>query len=127
MNFSTMDYFVALAEEKSFTKAAERLSGTQQTLSAHIAGVEAELGVRLVNRKVPLTLTYAGDVFLGYARRFQALRRTMGQEFLDISRDERGLLGGGVASTRGQPRSRASSASTPASTCCCTSRKTRSW
>ena len=38
------------------------------------AGVEAELGVRLVNRKVPLTLTYAGDVFLGYARRFQALR-----------------------------------------------------
>lgn len=101
MNFSTMDYFVALAEEKSFTKAAERLSVTQQTLSAHIAGVEAELGVRLVNRKVPLTLTYAGDVFLGYARRFQALRRTMGQEFLDISRDERGLLGVGVASTRG--------------------------
>ena len=44
MNFSTMDYFVALAEEKSFTKAAERLSVTQQTLSAHIAGVEAELG-----------------------------------------------------------------------------------
>lgn len=101
MNFSTMDYFVALAEEKSFTKAAERLAVTQQTLSAHIAGVERELGVRLVNRKVPLTLTYAGEVFLGYARRFQALRRTMGQEFLDIAKDERGLLGVGIASTRG--------------------------
>jgi DNA-binding transcriptional LysR family regulator len=101
MNFTTMDYFVAVAEERSFTKAAERLSVTQQTLSAHIAGVERELGVRLVNRKVPLTLTYAGNVFLGYARSFQAQERSMRQEFQDIAGDERGLLGVGVASTRG--------------------------
>ena len=101
MNFSTMDYFVAVAEERSFTRAAERCAVTQQTLSAHIASVERELGVRLVNRKVPLTLTYAGTIFLGYARRFQALRRTMGQEFRDIAGNEYGLLGVGIASTRG--------------------------
>ena len=64
MNFSSMEYFIALAEERSFTRAAQRLMVTQQTLSAHIAGIERELGVRLVNRKVPLTLTYAGDGLL---------------------------------------------------------------
>lgn len=102
MNFSSMEYFIALAEERSFTRAAQRLMVTQQTLSAHIAGVERELGVRLVNRKVPLTLTYAGEVLLGYARRFETDRRAMEQEFADISGDERGLLAVGIASTRGR-------------------------
>ena len=50
MNFQTMDYFVAVAEEKSFTKAAERLSVTQQTLSANIAAAEKELGSKLLER-----------------------------------------------------------------------------
>lgn len=40
MNFLTMDYFVALAEERNFTHAAMRLHITQQTLSAHIAALE---------------------------------------------------------------------------------------
>lgn len=101
MNFQTMDYFIAVAEERSFTRAAARLSVTQQTLSAHIAGVERELGVRLLERRVPLSLTHAGEVFLGYARRFQGERRTMGREFMDIAGDQRGLLGVGIASTRG--------------------------
>ena len=101
MNFSSMEYFVALAEERSFTKAAQRLMVTQQTLSAHIAGVERELGVRLVNRKVPLTLTYAGEVLLSYARRFETMRRAMMQEFADIAGDEQGLLAIGIGSTRG--------------------------
>lgn len=101
MNLATMDYFIALAEERSFTRAAERLHVTQQTLSAHIANIERELGVQLVNRKVPLTLTNAGDRFLTYARRFQATKRALDQEFLDIANDERGLLGIGIAATRG--------------------------
>ena len=102
MNFSSMEYFIALAEERSFTRAAQRLMVTQQTLSAHIAGVERELGVRLVNRKVPLTLTYAGEVLLGYARRFETDRRAMEQEFADIAGDVQGLLAVGIASTRGR-------------------------
>lgn len=102
MNFSSMEYFIALAEERSFTRAAQRLMVTQQTLSAHVAGIERELGVRLVNRKVPLTLTYAGEVLLGYARRFETYRRSMVQEFADIAGDSEGLLTVGIASTRGR-------------------------
>ena len=40
MNFSSMDYFVMVARERSFSRAAERLHITQQTLSAHIAKLE---------------------------------------------------------------------------------------
>lgn len=101
MNFSTMDYFVAVAEERSFTKAAARLAVTQQTLSANIAAAERELGAKLLVRKVPLELTYAGEEFLRYARRFQRERRTMVREFQDIAGDERGVLSIGVTSTRG--------------------------
>ena len=71
MNFSSMDYFVMVARERSFSRAAERLHITQQTLSAHIAGLEKELSTKLLVRSIPLELTYAGEVFLGYAADLQ--------------------------------------------------------
>ena len=42
MNFLTIHYFLTLVEERNFTRAAERLHVTQQTLSGHIAMVERE-------------------------------------------------------------------------------------
>ena len=42
MNFQSMEYFIMLAKERSFTKAAERLHITQQTLSAHISAIERQ-------------------------------------------------------------------------------------
>ncbi|MCI6845139.1 MAG: LysR family transcriptional regulator [Coriobacteriaceae bacterium] len=101
VNFQTMDYFVAIAEERSFTRAAGRLHVSQQTLSASIASVERELGVQLIERTIPLSLTYAGEKFLGYARRFQAQQRAMGQEFRDIAHNDRGRIRVGVTATRG--------------------------
>ncbi len=50
MNFSSMDYFTVLAQERNFTRAAERLHITQQSLSSHIAGMEKELGSQLLLR-----------------------------------------------------------------------------
>ncbi|WP_035425385.1 LysR family transcriptional regulator [Atopobium fossor] len=101
MNFQSMDYFVALAEEQSFTKAAKRLHITQQTLSAHIASLEKELRVKLVNRRVPLSLTASGQEFLSFARRFRNEERDLRHVFDEIAGDKRGLLGVGIASTRG--------------------------
>lgn len=101
MNFQSMEYFVALAEEQSFTRAAKRLHVTQQTLSAHIASLEKELRVKLVNRRIPLTLTASGNEFLNFARRFRNEQRDLRHIFDDIAGDKRGLLAVGIASTRG--------------------------
>ena len=67
MNFLTMEYFLAVAQEKNFTRAAARMNITQQTLSAHIGALEKELGCRLFDRTKPLRLTYAGETLLRYA------------------------------------------------------------
>ncbi len=85
MNFSSMEYFAALARERNFTRAAEQLHITQQSLSTHIAGLEKELGCKLLIRHVPMELTYAGEVFLRYALSFQQKRTAMLHEFCDIS------------------------------------------
>lgn len=57
--------------------------------------------MKLVERTVPLALTYAGEEFLAYARRFQAQQRAMGQEFRDIAHNDRGRIRVGVTATRG--------------------------
>lgn len=102
MNFSSMEYFEVLAQERNFTRAAERLHMTQQSLSAHIAGLEKELGCQLVVRHAPLELTYAGEVLLRYAKRFQREHEDLLREFCDISQNQKGVLRIGVAATRGQ-------------------------
>jgi DNA-binding transcriptional LysR family regulator len=62
-------YFVAVAEERRFTSAAERLYITQQSLSAAIAQLERRLGVELfVRDRQGLRLTPAGEALLTAAR-----------------------------------------------------------
>lgn len=73
MNFDSLEYFSVLARERSFTRAAELLHITQQSLSSHIANLERELKCPLVVRRIPLELTFAGQTFLRYA---EELRRT---------------------------------------------------
>lgn len=102
MNFSSMEYFTVLAQERSFTRAAQRLHITQQSLSSHIAGMEKELGSQLLVRRVPLTLTYAGEVMLRYATDFMKFHNEMQREFCDISQEQKGSLHVGAASARGQ-------------------------
>jgi DNA-binding transcriptional LysR family regulator len=49
-NFHDLAAFVAVAEEQSFTRAATKLGVSQSALSQTIRGLEARLGVRLLNR-----------------------------------------------------------------------------
>ena len=100
MNLQTMEYFAVLARERSFTRAAEALHITQQSLSGHIAAVEQELGAQLVVRRTPLELTYAGRAFLRHAEAIRQEEQALRQELGDITGEQRGQLRIGVAFTR---------------------------
>ncbi|WP_163796013.1 LysR family transcriptional regulator [Mycolicibacterium sediminis] len=70
MELRTLEYFVAVADEGSFTRAAQRCFITQPSISAQIQGLERELGEALFDRTQRTTaLTDAGQVLLPYARR----------------------------------------------------------
>jgi DNA-binding transcriptional LysR family regulator len=66
--------FVAVADQRSFTRAAVMLNRTQSAVSMQIKRLEAGLDVELFNRtKANVDLSAAGERLLGYARRILAL------------------------------------------------------
>ena len=61
MDLRVLHYFLTVAREQSFTKAAEQLNITQPTLSRQLAALEEELGAKLFNRGGhQITLTNEG-------------------------------------------------------------------
>ena len=65
MKLSTLRFFVEVAAEGSFTRAAQKLYVSQPTLSRRIQELEAELGIALFIRHThTLTLSSAGEQFL---------------------------------------------------------------
>lgn len=75
-----LDTFVAVCEQKSFTKAGEKLGLTQPAVSQHIHKIEQELNANLfLRRKGELVLSPEGEVVLLYAKRIRALCKKMGE------------------------------------------------
>jgi len=70
METRQLEYFVAVAEELNFTRAASRLFAVQSTVSAGIRALETELGATLFVRSTKsVALSPAGEVLLPEARR----------------------------------------------------------
>ncbi|MGE0006088.1 MAG: LysR family transcriptional regulator [Parvibaculaceae bacterium] len=66
--------FVAVADHRSFTRAAAALNRTQSAVSMQVKRLEERLDVELLHRtKVSVDLSTAGEGFLGYARRILVL------------------------------------------------------
>lgn len=69
MELHQLEYFIAVAEEASFTKAAVRLNVAQPGVSAQVRRLEAELGQPLLDRSQrTIKLTSAGEAVLPHAR-----------------------------------------------------------
>ena len=69
MNINQLKYFVAVAEQRSFTKAATQYYLSQTAVTQQVRALEETLGVQLLDRNSrPVSLTPAGAVFLTEAK-----------------------------------------------------------
>jgi DNA-binding transcriptional LysR family regulator len=74
MEIGQLEAFVTVAQEGSFTRAAEQLNISQPSLSARIRQLEYSLNGQLIDRKSrPVSLTPAGKAFFTYAERALAI------------------------------------------------------
>ena len=70
MELRQLEYFLAVAGEMNFSRAAQRAHVVQSALSMSIGKLEKELGVELFDRsKQQIKITPAGELFREHARR----------------------------------------------------------
>ncbi len=93
MELHTLKVFLAVANEKSFSRAAERMLRTQPAISLAVQRLEQELGEKLIDRSAKdLHLTDAGEIVLDYARRFQNLERDLENSLAELRDNSAGRL-----------------------------------
>ncbi|MFJ7629241.1 LysR family transcriptional regulator [Streptomyces sp. NPDC097595] len=93
MELRQLEYFVAVAEERNFTRAAERVHISQSGVSAQIRRLERELGAELFDRTArTVTLTVAGKAALEHARAALASAGAVGQSVDEVTDLIRGRL-----------------------------------
>lgn len=93
MEWYPLQVFRTVAEERSFSRAAEKLFRTQPAVSLAIQRLEAELGERLIDRSgKEFVLTDAGRLVLDYARRFDNLQSEMDNALAELRDNAAGRL-----------------------------------
>lgn len=97
MELRQLEYFVAVAEEASFTRAAARVHISQSGVSAQVARLERELGITLLDRSArTANLTVAGAAVLHHARQALASAAAVRETVEEINGVLRGRLGLGM-------------------------------
>ncbi|WP_034272470.1 LysR family transcriptional regulator [Actinospica robiniae] len=93
MQLQQLAYFLAVAQEGSFTRAAERVNVAQPSLSQQIKALEMDLGAQLVHRaRGQVGLTAAGETLLPVARRMLADAETARREIRELAALGRGRV-----------------------------------
>lgn len=91
MTITQLNYLLAVAEYKNFTKASEKVFVTQPTLSMQVQKLEEELGVKIFDRtKKPIKLTPVGEKIIEQAKNIvnESIR------IQDIVEQQKGFIGG---------------------------------
>jgi len=84
---------MTVAEERSFSRAAEKLARTQPAVSLALQRLENELGEKLLDRSAKeVVLTDAGRAVLEYARRFQSLEHELENSMAELRDHSAGRL-----------------------------------
>ncbi|MFH8791210.1 LysR family transcriptional regulator [Streptomyces sp. NPDC017941] len=93
MQFQQLLYFVAVAETRHFTRAAEQVHVSQPSLSQQVRALESELGAELFSRaRGNIALTDAGEALLPLARRILADADTARIEVQELVQLRRGRV-----------------------------------
>jgi DNA-binding transcriptional LysR family regulator len=93
MDIHQLETFLAVAEEKGFSRAAKRLHRTQPAISQVVRKLEGDLGEMLFERSArDGTLTAAGEVLCDYARRMLKLRAEASSAMEELKSLDRGRL-----------------------------------
>src|SRR3954449_2550902 len=93
MELRQLEYFVAVAEEANFTRAAERVHISQSGISAQVRRLEEQLGTELIDRSGrTATLTPAGAAALEHARAAIAAAAAVRQAVGEVTGLLRGRL-----------------------------------
>jgi len=93
MEFHPLKVFLAVATEKSFSRAAEKMLRTQPAISLAVQRLENELGEKLIDRSAKdLLLTDSGKIVLEYARRFENLEKELDNSLAELRDNSAGRL-----------------------------------
>lgn len=93
MNLQQIEYVMAVAEERSFSKAAKKLFITQPSLSQVIAKLETQLGTQIFDRSTnPLQITQAGSIFIKYAKQIIKTDEQLRYEISELSELKKGVM-----------------------------------
>ena len=93
MELYSLQVFLTVATEKSFSRAAEKLLRTQPAVSLAVQRLEQELGEKLIDRSgKELVLTDAGRTIIEYARRFQSLQQELDNSLAELRDNSAGRL-----------------------------------
>lgn len=85
MDLNAFEYFLTVVDEMNFTRAAQRLYMTQQSLSGHIKRLEDTYHVQLFRRRPVLRLTPEGEAMVVFSRQILASTRSMTERFAELS------------------------------------------
>lgn len=86
MELRQLQYTLQIAEERNFSRAADKLHIAQPSLSQQLSKLEQELGVKLFQRNTStVELTYAGASFIEHAQKIMDAVEQLRQEMDDIS------------------------------------------